>query len=87
MEKPRLEDLLTTAHIGGLIGTSRQWAHYIATTAEAFPEPIGNLGHYVVWWRPEIVEWLEQNPDGWRRIVQRHPWPPRRPCGESIAGT
>ena len=59
--KPEIHDLLTTAAIGRMIGTSRQYAHFLTQHSTSFPEPIGKLGHYMVWWRPEIDAWIERH--------------------------
>jgi predicted DNA-binding transcriptional regulator AlpA len=62
--KPSLDDLLTTADIGRMLGTSRQFAHQLTRSELDFPEPIGRLGHYMVWWRPEVEQWIARNRAG-----------------------
>lgn len=56
--KPRIDQLATTTDIGRMLGISRQAAHQLTLSARDFPEPIGKLGHYMVWWHPELVAWV-----------------------------
>jgi hypothetical protein len=58
--KPNLADLWTTTDIGRYLGVTRARASQIALNPPAdFPRAIGKLGHYTVWWRPEVESWAE----------------------------
>lgn len=65
--KPALEDLATTADIGRMLGISRSGAQQLTVRTPGFPEPIGKLGHYTIWWRPEVEDWISS-----RRLARSH---------------
>lgn len=70
--KPTLDQLATTAEIGRMLGMTRERARQIADEEWSFPEPIGKLGHYTVWWRPEVERWLDLHRPSWRARTQHH---------------
>lgn len=50
-----------------MFGLTREGARHVSLAWPDFPDPIGKLGHYVVWWRPEIVAWMERHPNVYRK--------------------
>ncbi|MGH3628908.1 MAG: helix-turn-helix transcriptional regulator [Sciscionella sp.] len=64
--RPSLEELFTTAQIGRFLGITRAGAHVLTKSGD-FPDPIGKLGHYILWWRPDIELWNAQREAGRRR--------------------
>lgn len=58
--KPTLDELWTTSHIARKLGITRQGAGQLAASQTDFPQPIGKLGHYTLWWRPEIEAWIDE---------------------------
>jgi hypothetical protein len=56
--KPRLGELWTTTDVGRYLGITRQGAQQIVSEARDFPLSIGKLGHYTLWWAPEVKHWV-----------------------------
>lgn len=50
-----------TADVGRMLDISRQGAQQLTVREHDFPEPIGKLGHYTIWWRPEVEEWIRRH--------------------------
>jgi predicted DNA-binding transcriptional regulator AlpA len=62
--------LIDTVGIARLIGRSRQRAYQLALDAE-FPAPLDVLSTGPVWYRREVVEYLERRPRDRRRREAR----------------
>jgi hypothetical protein len=59
-ERVQLAELVTAAEIGRRLGLTRQRVQQLANEA-GFPEPLGRVGHYIVYrWR-DIEAWAQSN--------------------------